>query len=135
MKKPSFTINRTARLITIQLNGDWNSSIDLEYLSELANTMNQMRQGTWAIVADLRNWYIDADTAQQNSNYSLQLDRRNQIAEAWLLRDPEQAMHLDDYFDALNFSPVRVTELDKLQAWASEHNIELPIDLLSKPVN
>lgn len=129
MKKPSFTINRTTRLITIRLDGEWNSAIDLEYLSELASTMQQMRQGTWAIVVDIRSWYIDPDTAKQNTNYSLHLDRRNQLAEVWIVREHNQAKHLDVFFDPLNFTPARVTSRQELEQWATDNHIELPEDL------
>lgn len=125
MSKPSFEINRFDRLIAIQLKGQWHSAIDLEYLSELGQVMQRMRQSTWAIVADFRDWYIDDEIAQLNTHYSLHLDRRNQISECWIVRNSSQAEHLDPFFKDLDFKPQRVLDQPQLKTWGKQTGIDL----------
>lgn len=132
MSKPSFEIIRCDRCINIKLSGVWNSSVDLEYLSELGRVMQQMRQSTWVIIADLRDWHIEEDTAQRNTRYSLHLDRRNQIGECWLVRNQLQAQHLDPFFAELEFTPQRVLNQTELDAWCKPLNIHLPSSIIQK---
>jgi hypothetical protein len=93
--------------------------------------MQRMRQTTWGIVVDLREWYIDPNTAKSNTNYSLHFDRRNQIAECWIVREENQAPHLDPFFEDTEFKPRRVFTLEELESWAAEVNFYVPESIKS----
>ncbi|WP_100642700.1 hypothetical protein [Alteromonas facilis] len=126
MKKADFSIQRKDRMISVKLIGKWTTSADLAYLTSLSQAINAMRRGTWGIIVDMRQWQVDESVAEENKNYPVVIDRRNQIAEAWLVNDAKQAQHLDKYFESLPFSPLRVQSQSELNAWANAHG--LPLD-------
>ncbi len=113
-------------MISVKLIGKWTTSADLAYLTSLSQAINAMRRGTWGIIVDMRQWQVDESVAEENKNYPVVIDRRNQIAEAWLVNDAKQAQHLDKYFESLPFSPLRVQSQSELNAWANAHG--LPLD-------
>ncbi|MBT0586277.1 hypothetical protein [Alteromonas oceanisediminis] len=122
MSAPSFTINRFDNIIAVRLTGDWNQAIDLRYLSELGVVMQRMRQSTWGVLVDFRQWTVGPAVIAQNVNYSLHFDRRNQTSECWLVNDDAQARHLEFFFKDLPFSPHRVKTQQDALTWARDNN-------------
>lgn len=113
-------------MIYVRLSGQWTTAIDLAYLSELIENIRAMRGQTWGLIADLREWVIAPEVAGKNSGYVIDIQRRNQIAEAWIVNHPEQGQHLEDFFNEYNFAPERVQTEDELEQWAQKH--QLPLD-------
>lgn len=130
MNRPNFQIERFDTVIAAKLNGQWNSAIDLKYLSELGAAMQRMRQNTWVIIVDLRDWYVEDTERTKNTNYSLHLDRRNQIGECWIVREQSQAKHLDPFFETLEFKPKRVISSQDMQLWAEKMSVQIPESVL-----
>ena len=129
MQSPSFTINRFERIIAVRLVGVWDQSIDLRYLSQLGEVMQRMRQSTWGVIVDFRQWHVSSGVIAQNVNYSLHFDRRNQTGECWLTTDDAQTKHLEMFFENLHFSPQRVADEEGVYAWAEAHLFSVSSDL------
>lgn len=116
---PAFTINTSTRLIRVQLSGQWSTLKDLEYITALGETMEHMRKNQWIMAVDMREWQVSDKVAKENVKFPIILDRRNQIGEAWLVADLDQAKHLDTFFENQPFSPARFTDEAEFEKWIS----------------
>ncbi len=80
---PSFSFDALNNVIWVRLEGQWNVSTDLSYLTELSSQMGQIRNQPSGLVVDMRNWYIDSieQTFAAPKSVSINLERRNQVLE------------------------------------------------------
>lgn len=80
---PWFSFDALTDVIWVKLEGQWNVSTDLSYLTELSSQMGQIRNQPSGLVVDMRNWYIDSieQTFAAPKSVSINLDRRNQVLE------------------------------------------------------
>lgn len=86
----SFEIVSNKNVIKVKLSGVWDIKVDFAYLTELTNHMQKMRGNPWCIIVDMRGWIVPEAHKNCNHKVNLQLDRRNQKAECWIVDHPSQ---------------------------------------------
>lgn len=119
MPPPSFSIKTCGNCILIKKTADWDFKTDIAYLSALCNEMNKRKGKAFYVVADMRNWRVPDTVKQSKIKMPVELDRRNQKGEIWLLSELSAADHLLPYFKDEPFPLERVTTKDALLAWIS----------------
>jgi hypothetical protein len=102
-----FSIKVVGRLITVTIRGAWTMSLDLIYLSELGETMGEMRGNPWAVLVDMRGWVVPKSLSDSPIEPRITLDRRNQKFEYWLVDDSAQGENLLPYFAQSGLTPQR----------------------------
>lgn len=125
--EPSFSLNISNDVLWVVLEGQWNVATDLSYLTELSDNMRQIRNQPWGLVVDMRNWYIDSveQTFAAPNSVSIDLDRRNQVLECWLVRENSQA---DFLVGTVTNQPkiefVKSKSLDALLTHCKKHHLD-----------
>jgi hypothetical protein len=123
----SFHIHRFGSILYIRLQGMWSTQLDLAYLSELAEIIRGMRGQTWSMVVDMRGWVVPEPA--KDPKYNIDLDRRNQRAECWLVDYIDAQAHLLVHFANKTLQPQRFTDLNSLEAWLDTLQIRLPAEI------
>jgi hypothetical protein len=116
---PYFSIEVIGEVIWIKLVGAWSVPIDLKYMTQLSQVMAKMRKKSWSMIVDMRNWDVKEtpkeDLSPEMAN--IQLDRRNQILEAWWIRDKDQANFLVPFVaQDRSMQFIRSTDFSDIQA-------------------
>ncbi|MDM7860423.1 hypothetical protein QTP81_07430 [Alteromonas sp. ASW11-36] len=90
---PTFTVQKSGDVLWVKLKGQWNVSADLNYLTQLSANMGRIRNQPWGMIIDMREWLITdlKVSAPAVDIASIDLDRRNQVLEAWWQREVGQA--------------------------------------------
>lgn len=123
----AFHIKRFGSILYVRLHGVWSTQLDLTYLSELAETIRGMRGQSWSMIVDMREWVVPE--AAKDPRYNVNLDRRNQKAEAWLVDHIDAQAHLLVHFENRPLLPKRFTEMGPLEAWFNTLQISLPTEI------
>lgn len=117
-------------LIYVELRGEWSTQRDLAYLSELAESIRFMRGRTWAMLVDMRLWHVPESI--RHAKYNIQLDRRNQKAECWIVNELNDNDYLLPFFKESPVQPQRFLTLQNAQQALQKLDIQLPPELLLK---
>lgn len=72
---------------------------DIAYLTRLDEVISTIRNESWALVADLRGWRVSDDVINFKHNQTIQLARKNQQVECWLVDNPEQGNHIQHHIE------------------------------------
>ncbi|WP_339772963.1 hypothetical protein [uncultured Paraglaciecola sp.] len=102
---PYYRITVKSRLIVVQIKGQWTLQTDMAYLSDLGETMHAMRGNTWAVLVDMRGWVIPKSVSSSPLKSDVNLDRRNQKLECWVVDSPSQGDALLPYFTESGIVP------------------------------
>ncbi|WP_233268975.1 hypothetical protein [Paraglaciecola sp. L1A13] len=94
-----------SRLIVVQIKGHWTLQTDMAYLSDLGETMHAMRGNTWAVLVDMRGWVVPKSVSSSPLKSAVNLDRRNQKLECWVVDSPSQGDALLPYFTESGIVP------------------------------
>lgn len=95
--KPNYSVSVKNNIIVAKITGDWDMHSDLGYLTALDEAISKVRAVRWALFADLRGWRVSEEVINFKHNLTIQLDRRNQQAECWLVDDVEQGSHIQHH--------------------------------------
>jgi hypothetical protein len=97
MSKPaSFTINTFHNLLKVRLEGIWDLATNIEYLNELSLVMRSCHNGP---LVDMRDWIVTDEIRNFKSKINIQMDRRNQILECWLVDDMDRGSHVAHFIE------------------------------------
>ncbi|MCV2885999.1 hypothetical protein OE749_15000 [Aestuariibacter sp. AA17] len=118
---PNFNVSIRNGVIFVRLRGDWDVTTDFQYLSALSSAMQSMRGNPWAIIVDMRGWHLSRQFIQNTQKADIDLDRRNQKAECWLVDHPNQAEHLIHHMANANLPFLRTTSVEKAVGFLSGH--------------
>jgi hypothetical protein len=94
--------------------------VDLKYLLDFSIAAQAMRNRPWGILSDMRDWQANQVDIKDRRVFD-DFDRRNQIAECWIVRDDIQAEGLIPIIErhsAIKF--IRVKTLDEAREWYKE---------------
>jgi hypothetical protein len=117
-------------LIFVELCGEWSTNNDLAYLSELSESIGKMRGQNWTMVVDMRKWQVPESIRQ--SKYKIQLDRRNQKAECWIVNQLDDNEYLVPFFKDSPVQPQRFLSVQSAIQALQTLEIDLPTELLLK---
>lgn len=114
--------------MSIKLEGQWTLAADLSYLTDLSHQINLINNAPWGMLIDMREWDLDDvptfDRSQKTSD--IHLDRRNQIAECWLVRNDLQARSLITFIEAVpGLSFQRFLTKSEAMSWLKSFNLSL----------
>lgn len=93
MASPQFQITQSRNLISVELAGIWQAAQDLAYLTELSEHIAAINHQPWGLLINMRNWQLDdvpRSTQIQDRLVEIPLDRRNQLAECWIVNNDLQ---------------------------------------------
>nr|WP_240920040.1 hypothetical protein [Paraglaciecola sp. 20A4] len=85
----------------------------MAYLSDLGETMNAMRGNTWAVLVDMRGWVVPISVSSSPLKSDVNLDRRNQKIECWVVDSPSQGDALLPYFVESGIVPRCFSEISE----------------------
>tara|TARA_R110002167_G_scaffold118143_3_gene294492 strand:- start:3943 stop:4350 length:408 start_codon:yes stop_codon:yes gene_type:complete len=125
----SHTITCFDALIFVNLKGHWSIQNDLAYLSDLAEVLAQMRGKVWTLLVDMRGWHVPDSI--RHAKYHVDLDRRNQKAECWIVDNPEDNEYLFAYFAGQPVQPQRCLTMQSAQQFLLTLEIVIPAELLA----
>lgn len=117
----NFSIAVKHQLIRVDLQGDWNSQIDMEYLTELMEAIHQTKQAPWGILVDMRGWRVTDELKAFKHNNVLHLDRRNQRAECWLVEDDDQGSHLLHFINEAKMPFKKCYDIESARQWLAPY--------------
>lgn len=122
----SFHISKHSNLIHADINGVWNITTDMDYLNELASTMQSMRGNPWAMVIDMRGWFVPEEMKRFKRKTAIHLDRRNQKLECWIVDNAEQGNHLKAFVEAANIPFKQFTDTAEAEKWLTTFHYSMP---------
>ena len=117
MDKPSYSVTSNDNLIYARLMGHWCGTVDLAYLTDLTIEMDRVRSGPWAIFIDMRYCDFTVEIYETDIRFKQALDRRNQIAECWLVKDEAQGEFLRHFVESVNIPLGRFTDEKQAIEW------------------
>jgi hypothetical protein len=79
-----------------KLIGKWDLSKDIRYSMEYSTIAQRLRNRPWAILCDMSQWSLSIKKPEKRSLVNT-FDRRNQIAECWVIKDEKQVVALKPY--------------------------------------
>ena len=124
----SFEIKSVKNIIHVKLHGVWNIRVDFAYLTELTKHMQNMRGNPWCIIVDMRGWVVPNEHKTSNTKVDLQLDRRNQKAECWIVDEPTQGDFLIHFMTKAGFPHSKVYSDEEAEEWLAEKSFFLGAD-------
>lgn len=99
MTQPTYTVELKNNIVVANISGDWNIQADIGYLTLLDETISRVRNDRWALFADLRGWRVSEEVINFKHNRIIQLARKNQQVECWLVDDMNQGKHIQHHID------------------------------------
>lgn len=120
-------------LIFVNLQGQWSIQHDLAYLSDLAEVLTHMRGKVWTLIVDMRGWHVPDSI--RHAKYHVDLDRRNQKAECWIVDNPKDNEYLLVYFAGKPVQPQRCLTMQSAQQFLLTLEIDIPAALLAMQAN
>lgn len=136
----NYTITVFPNAIKACISGEWSFAIDLAYLTEMSLKMSEMNKAPWALYIDMRglhipesNAAIDAQCEQLYTHVNqhgqkVLCDRRNQIAECWIVDELEQAKQFEKVVQETGIKLGKFTDTRAGILWLAEFDIRLPSD-------
>lgn len=117
---PGAYVSSYKNVVYVSLQGIWTVQADLAYLTNLSNHIGKMNRNQWGMIVDMRNWTLPLEVFESPFKSKVVLDRRNQIAEAWIVNNVNQGDLLLGFFKHAPTQPKRFFDLqggiDYLQA-------------------
>jgi hypothetical protein len=117
MTNPYYSIEVRGDVLCAKLRKKTGLETDWKYLLDFSAAAQSMRNRPWGILSDMRDWPSD-QTQVKDKRVLDDFDRRNQIAECWVVRDDKQAARLIPAIErhsAIKFTRVRT--LDEARDW------------------
>ena len=81
----AYKICVTGNLVTARIQGEWELSMAIEYFTELTQSIRSVQSHPWASLVDMRGWALGQSALQSADKIKLELDRRNQLLECWIV--------------------------------------------------
>ena len=115
--EPKFEIVTKNNVIHINLSGLWTVQADLAYLTSLTEQIHNVKGNPWSMLIDMRGWDLTLDVFNSEFKSKISLDRRNQIAESWVVDDLNQSEVLLYFFEKSKLQPKRVLTMTEALDW------------------
>lgn len=122
---PFFEVISGSHLIKAKITGDWTITADIGYLSRLAEAMQNSRSQPWCLLVDMRGFVIPTELKARNRKITanVELNRRNQLAECWIVDDMEQGKELEHFIHASNIPLHRFKDEESANRWLKAQGI------------
>lgn len=117
---PLFEVVTENNIIEVKLSGIWTVQADLAYLTTLIEHIHKAKGKPWSILIDMRGWDLPLDVFNSEFKTKISLDRRNQIAESWLVDDLNQAEMLMYFFEQVKIKPKRFLTRQQAMDWINK---------------
>ncbi len=114
---PSFKIKRIGNQIHVKLSGIWTIQADLAYLTQLIECIHEIKGAPWVMFVDMQEWELPIEVFESEFKTKILLDRRNQIAESWLVNDMQQGELLLYFFRHSKVKPKRFVDRNEALNW------------------
>lgn len=117
MADPYYNIEVRGDVLCAKIQNKTGIETDLKFVLGLATAAQTIRNRPWGILSDMREWHSN-HTQLKDRRVFENFDRRNQIAECWIVRDENQGTALIPIIEkrpSINF--IRVKTLDEAIAW------------------
>ncbi|UAA38356.1 hypothetical protein KIH87_16965 [Paraneptunicella aestuarii] len=123
----SYQICSSKNLIQVRITGTWTISIDLAYLSELSETMSKARNTPWAMVVDMRGFLLPEELldSEKKITANIDLDRRNQLAECWIVDHIEQSENLEGFITGSGVPLKKVFTEQEASQWLASFGVHV----------
>ena len=131
---PGFDIQVTSQVIHARIQGKWGGAINLSYLSEMTVKMIEVRALPWAIFIDARQCYFTEQMFLEDIRHNSAMDRRNQLTECWLLREPDQLSFLSHFLHEKDIPLGRFTQIDEAQNWLGKKGFKIDMTWFAKEI-
>lgn len=115
--EPRFEVITKDDVIYASINGIWTVQADLAYLTALIEHIHKVKGKPWSIIIDMRGWVLPLEVFNSEFKTNILLDRRNQIAEIWLVDELNQAEMLMYFFEKTKIQPKRVLTRKEAVDW------------------
>ena len=115
--EPRFEIVTKNNIIYVNLSGIWTVQADIAYLTSLIEHIHKVKVKPWSMFVDMRGWTLPDEVFNSEFKAKILLDRRNQLAESWLLDDLHQAEILMYHFKETKLQPKRVLTMQEALDW------------------
>lgn len=113
----AFAVDIVGNVIHVKLRGLWTIQADLAYLTLLGEKIQTMRGNSWAIYVDMRGWIMPLSVYDSEFSSKIQLDRRNQKAECWVMDDFKQGEMLLHFLEKSGVPFKRFLDFKSAQQW------------------
>lgn len=79
----------TGNLVVARIQGEWGLTTAIEYFTKLTQAISSVQPNPWASLVDMRGWALNPSVIASKDSVKLELDRRNQLAECWMVEPHE----------------------------------------------
>lgn len=124
--EPQYQLQLRDNLIAASFVGRWNTAIDLAFMTELGAAMQNMRGRCWGFLVDMRLWDMPDEVVNSMQRAKVDLDRRNQVAECWLVRDGRQGYFIKPLLVELNIPLTLCYSDQEALQWLRSQDMQLP---------
>lgn len=120
---PFYEVISGSHLIKAKIAGIWTLSADLNYLSRLSEAMQESRNQPWCLIVDMRGFVMPDEMKDRNrkATANIELNRRNQLAECWIVDHAEQCKELEHFINQANIPLHRFLDDKASQAWLTQN--------------
>lgn len=125
MTQPTYTVELTNNIVVVKISGDWNIQADIGYLTLLDETISRVRNDNWALFADLRGWRVSEEVVNLKHNLTIQLARKKQQAECWLVDNMDQGNHIQHHIESQSVSLYKCLSRDDAENWLMKQGFYL----------
>lgn len=102
-----FQVKTSEQVIIARLAGVWTLNDDLEYITQLSEHISAFNRKRWGLFVDMRDWVLPEEVFESPFKSRILLDRRNQVAESWLVNELNQGEQLLPFFRETKIVPFR----------------------------
>jgi len=121
---PTYALGACSNLIYARFEGTWNVTIDLEFMTELGQQMLAMKCHHWGFLVDMRHWDMPQHVIDMMQTAKVHLNRRNQIAECWIVQHPEQGRFIEPLITQAQIPLQRCSSLSSAMQWLETQGVD-----------
>ena len=96
MSDPSYAIEIRGDVLCAKLVGKWDLATDVTYNVKFTTMAQKIRNRPWGILCDMSDWPLTIKEPRDRSLIK-EFDRRNQIAECWVIQNEDQVKALEPF--------------------------------------
>jgi hypothetical protein len=125
MTKPTYIVELTNNIVVSKISGDWSIQADIGYLTILDETISRVRNDRWALFADLRGWRVSEEVVNFKHNLTIELTRKNQQAECWLVDNMDQGKHIQHHIENAGVPLYKCVSRKDAEKWLMKNGFYL----------
>lgn len=110
-------------MILVRKTGYWDIVTDIAYITDLAQAFARFKSRQFVVFVDMRGWICSDEVKKSEFKTDIELDRRAQVAECWVVDENKYSDHLLKFVALPSLDFLRTQSLDEANEWIARQTL------------